>query len=159
DLVLVAPARLVPDAALLVKALLEELAARDVARNEVAVAGVLLLEEVVAPALGHVAPGALLLGVARNPHAPALAAHALGDEAQLVGAGDGRGVDLDELAVRVAGALLVGLARRRPGVDDRVGALAEDDAAAARREANALAGEGLDGHRLHVLRDDAAADA
>jgi hypothetical protein len=59
DLVLVLRRSRVEDAALLVEALLEELAARDVARDEVPVAGVLLLEEVVAPALGDVAPGAL----------------------------------------------------------------------------------------------------
>ena len=57
DLVLVLAALRVEDAAPLVEALLEELAAGDVARDEVAVAGVLLLEEVVAVALGDVAPG------------------------------------------------------------------------------------------------------
>jgi hypothetical protein len=65
-------------------------------------------------------------------------------------------VDLDELAVRVAGALLVRGARRRAGVDDAVGRLAEDDAAAAGREADGVAREGADLHRLQILRDDAA---
>src|SRR5208282_4046346 len=94
DLVLVARALAVVDAALLVEALLEELAAGDIARDQVAVARVLLFQEVLAPAFRHVAAWPLLLGVARDPDAAALAAHALRDEAQLVGARDGRGVDL-----------------------------------------------------------------
>ncbi len=157
DLVLVLAGLGAIDAALLVEALLEQLAARDVARDEVPVAGVLLLEEVVAPALGDVAPGAHLLRVARDPHAPALAAHALRDEAELVGARDGRGMHLDELAVRVAGALLIGLAGGGAGVDDAVRRFAEHDAAAARRERDRVPREGADAHRLEILRDDAAA--
>ena len=56
---------------------------------------------------------ALVLCVLRDPDAAAFAARALGDEAELVGAGDGRRVDLDELAVRVDGALLVDGSPRR----------------------------------------------
>src|SRR5258706_13963844 len=113
DLELVLLTLRVVDAALLVEALLEQLTARDVARHEVAVARVLVLEEVVALTRRHVAPASMLLQILRYPDAAALAAHALGDEAQLVGARDGGRVDLDELAVRVARTLLIDGARRR----------------------------------------------
>ncbi len=137
----------------------EELAARDVAGDEVAVTGVLVFEEVIARALGHVAPGALLARVAGDPHPAALASHALRDEPELVGAGDRRRVDLHELAVAVAGPLLVRGARGRPGVDHAVGRAPEDDARAAGREAHRVGRERLEGGRLQVLGDEAAADA
>src|SRR5690606_680423 len=96
---------LVVDAAAFVEVDLEQRARSDVARNEVSVAGIHPLEEVVALALGDVVRMATILGILRNPNAAALATRALRDEAQLVGAGDGGRVDLDELAVSVDGAL------------------------------------------------------
>ena len=68
-------------------------------------------------------------------------------------------MDLDELPVRVASALLIGLARGGAGVDDAVRRAAEDDAAPARREAHGVPGERAHRRRLHVLSHDAAADA
>ena len=156
DLELVLAALRVEDALALVEALEEQLAARDVTRDEVAVARVLRLEEVVALLLGDVASAALLLRILRHPDASALTAHALRDEAELVRAGDRGRVDLDELAVRVTRALLVDGARGGAGVDDAVRRLAEDDARPAGREADRVAAEALDRHRLQVLRDDAA---
>ena len=158
DLELVLAALVIEDAATFVEALEEQLTRGDVTRNEVAVAGVLVLEEIVALALRHVLAAALLLRVLGHPDAAALAAHALGDEAQLVGTGDGGGMDLDELAVRVAGALLVDGARGGARVDDRVRRFPEDDAASAGGKTHRLAGEGLNLHGLEVLRDDAARD-
>src|SRR5262249_53439355 len=68
DLELVLPALRVEHATVLVEALEKELAARDVARDEVAVTGVLVLEEVVALLLRNVASPPSLLRVPRDPH-------------------------------------------------------------------------------------------
>ncbi len=78
-----------------------------VARYEVAVLGVPLLEEVPAVALGDGLGCALVVLVFGDPDAAAFAAGGLGHKAELVFAGDGGGVDLDELAVGVEGSLLV----------------------------------------------------
>ncbi len=73
----------------------------------------------------------LSLLVLRDPDAAAFAAGRFGHEAELVFAGDGGGVDLDEFAVGVVGALLVEGGLGGAGADDGVGALAEDGAVAA----------------------------
>src|SRR5688572_2769700 len=150
DLELVLAALRVEDAAVLVEALEEQLATRDVAWNEVAVAGVLVLEEVVAFLLGHFAASPTFGRVLRHPHAASLSAHALRDESEFVRARDRRRVHLNELAVRVASALLVRLARGGACVDNAVRRLAEDDARPTRREADGVTAEGLDRHRLEV---------
>src|SRR5260370_8760487 len=84
DLVLVLAALGVVDASLFVEAPLEELAARNVARDEIAVRRILLFEEVVARVLGNVSPRPMLLRIARHPHAPSLAPNPPGDYTGLV---------------------------------------------------------------------------
>ena len=137
----------------------EDLPRRDVPRDEVAVPGIALLEEVVPLGLGDVPAVAAVLAVLRHPDAAALAEHALGDEPKLVGRRDGRRVHLDELSVGVDRALLVGDGGGRSGVDHRVGAAAEDQAGAPGGEAHGVAAEGAHLAVLEVLGDYAAADA
>ena len=104
-----------------VEADLENLARRDVARDEVAVGRVLLFEEVPALGLGDGRRLAFIILRLRHPHAPALAARRLGHQTQLVLAGDRGRVDLNELAVGVARALLIARRDGRARADHRVG--------------------------------------
>jgi hypothetical protein len=143
----------------LVDAHIEDFACGDVARHEVAVGGILLLKEVPAVAFGDVARVALVVGVFRHPHAPALAAHRLRNQAALVFARNGRRVNLDELAVGVVRALLVADARRAARADDGVGRVLENHAGTACSDDDRLFAEGADFHRAQVLRDQPAADA
>ena len=122
----------------------------DVARNEVAVFRIPLFEEVEALGLGDLLDGALVARGARNPDAAAFAARRFGHEAQLVFAGDRGGVDLDELAVGVVGALLEDGGLRGAGADDGVGAFAEDGADAAGGEDDGFGGEGTEFHGAQV---------
>ncbi len=145
------------DAHVLIDADVEDLAGRDVARHEVAVRGVLLLEEVQALVLRDVRGGAVIARLAGHPDAPALAAGGLAHQAALVGAGDRGGVDLDHLAVAVPGARLIAAGGGAARADDRVGGLAEDEPVAAGRHDDRVAPEGPDLHRAHVLGDDADA--
>ena len=139
---------------------LEDGAGGDVARDEVAVLGIPLFEEVPAVGLGNAASAARLSSLlARNPDAAAFAAGRLGHQAQLVFAGDGGGVDLDELAVGVVGALLVEGGLRGAGADDGVGGLAEDGSVAAGADDDRVGREGADLHGAQVHGADAAADA
>ena len=103
--------------------------------------------------------GALVAGRARNPDAAAFAARRLRHEAQLVFAGNGGGVHLDELAVGVVGALLEDRRLRRAGADHGVGALAEDGADAAGGEDDGVGREGLEFHGAQVEGGDAAGHA
>ncbi len=153
DLVLVATRLVVEDAALLVEADLEDGARCDVARHQVSVAGVHALQEVVAVLVGNPGRSALILRVLGHPDASPLAARALADETQLVGARDGGRVDLDELAVGVDGSLLPRLPRGEAGADDAVGGAPEDHAGTAGREAHRVEGERLNLHGLQILRD------
>jgi hypothetical protein len=157
NLVLVLAGLVVVDTAPLVEAGLENRARSDVARYEVAVPGVHALEDVIAILLGDVARVTLVFAVFRDPHAAAFAARALGDETELVGAGDRRRVHLNALAVAVDRALSIDARRRGAGADHAVGRAAEDDPRATRRETHRIGAERLDGHVLHVLRDDADA--
>ncbi len=135
---------------------LEDGAGGDVAGDEVAVLGVPLFEEVPALAFGDGFAGALVVLVAGDPDAAAFAAGRLGHEAELVFAGDGGGVDLDELAVGVVGALLVEGGLRDAGADDGVGGLAEDGSDAAGADDDRVCGEGADFHGAEVHGADAA---
>jgi hypothetical protein len=143
----------------LVDAHIEDFACGDVARHEVAVGGILLLKEVPAVAFGDVARVSAVVRVLGNPHAPALAAHRLGNQAALVLARDGGRVNLDELAVGVVRALLVADARRAARADDGVGRVFEDHARSACGDDDRLLAEGTNLHRAQVLRDQPAADA
>ncbi len=149
----------VEDAPALVEGHLEQRARGDVARHQVTVAGVHALEEVVALPLRDFVGTALVFRVLRYPHAPALAARALADEPELVGAGNGRRVHLDELAVRVDGALLVHGGRRSARADDAVRRAAEHEPRAAGGQAHRIRRIGLDAHRAQVLGDNADGDA
>ena len=131
----------------------------DVARNEVAVFRIPLFEEVEALGLGNLLDGTLVAGSARNPDAAAFAAGRFRHEAKLVFAGNGGGMDLDEFAVGVVGALLEDGGLRGAGADDGVGALAEDGADAAGGENDCVGGEGAQFHGAQVERGDAAAYA
>ncbi len=111
------PVRL--DAQALVDADVEDLARGDVARHEVAVLRVALFEEVVALGLGNLARRPRVLRLARHPDAAPFAAGRFAHQPQLVGAGDGGGVDLDELAVGVLDAGLDGAAGGAAGADHR----------------------------------------
>ena len=126
---------------------LEDRTGGNVARHEVPVDRVPVLEEVPGPA------------VARHPDAAALAADRLRDQPELVGARNRGGMHLDELAVRVVRALLVHGARGAARVDDGVRALAEDHARAPRRQHDGGRGEGVDLHAGEIERGDAAAVA
>ena len=121
---------------------LEDCAGGYVARDEVAVLGVPLFEEVPALAFGDGFGDALVVLVAGHPDAAAFAAGGFGHEAELVFAGDGGGMDLDELAVGVVGALLVEGGLRAAGADDGVGGLAEDGSVAAGADDDGVGGEG-----------------
>ena len=150
---------LAEDAHLLVDADIEDLAGGDVAGDQVAVGRVLFFQEVPALAFrdGLAAPG--VAGLLRHPDAPALAARRLGHQPQLVQAGDGGRVDLDELAVGVPRPLLVDRRGRRAGVHDRVGGAVVDDARPAGRQHHGVGPELLDLHGAQVLGDDALAHA
>jgi hypothetical protein len=135
----------------------EDLARRDVARDEVAVGGVFLLEEIPAFLLGNRGGIPLVPGRSWDPHAPPLAPGRFRHQPQLVASRDRGRVHLDELAVRIGRAVLVGGRGRGTRVDDRVGRAAEDDAGTAGREHHRRRREGLDPHRVHVQRHNAAA--
>ena len=94
--------------------------------------------------------GALVVLVLGDPDAAAFAAGGLGHEAELVFAGDGGGVDLDELAVGVVGALLVEGGLGGAGADDGVGGLAEDGSVAAGADDDGVGGEGAGLHGAEV---------
>ena len=137
----------------------EDGAGGDVAGDEVAVLGVPLFEEVPAFGFGDGLRGALVVLVFGDPDAAAFAAGGLGHEAELVFAGDGGGVDLDELAVGVVGALLVEGGLGGAGADDGVGGLAEDGSVAAGADDDGVGGEGAGLHGAEVHGADAAAGA
>ncbi len=138
---------------------LEDLASGDVTGDEVAVLGVALLEEVPAVGFGDGLGGALVVAVLGDPDAAAFAAGGLGHEAELVFAGDGGGVDLDELAVGVVGALLIEGGLGGAGADYGVGGLAEDCSVAAGADDDGVGGEGAGLHGAEVHGGDAAAGA
>ena len=89
------------NAELLVDADVENFTRRDVARHQVAVSRIFLFKEIPR------------LAVLVRPDAAALAACRFAHQPQLVLAGDGRRMDLDELAIRVVDAL-AGIPRLPP---------------------------------------------
>ncbi len=137
----------------------EDLARGDVARDEVAVLRIAFFEEVPPLGVGDLTRRASVTLFARHPDAAAFAAGRLAHEAKLVGAGDGRRMHLDELAVGVLDAGLVGAGAGAAGADEAHGALAEDQPASAGGEHDGVGRERADLHAEHVLGDGAAADA
>ena len=130
-----------------------------VARHEVAVFRIPLLEEVEALGFRDGFDGALVAGSARNPDTAALAARRLRHEPQLVFAGNAGGMHLDEFAVGVVDALLEDRGLRRAGADHGVSALAEDGSVAAGGENDGVGREGFELHGAEVHGHDAARHA
>ena len=89
---------------------------------------------------------ALVLGIARHPHAAAFAARGFAHQAQLVFAGNRRGMHLNEFAVGVVDALLKQRGLRRTGADDGVRRAAENRADAAGAENDRVGREGFHFH-------------
>ena len=89
------------DAQALVGADVEDLACGDVAGHEIAVFRVAFFKEIVAIGLGNLPRIAWVLRLARHPHPASFATSAFAHQPQLVGAGYGRGMDLDEFAVAI----------------------------------------------------------
>ena len=125
---------------------LEDLARRDVARNEILEARISLLEEVPRLAVLH------------GPHAAAFAAQRFRHQPELVVGRDRGRVDLDELAVAVVDALLVRRGGRGAVADHRLRGFSEDQSRAAGAEIHRVGAERLDVHVLEIHRDVAAAD-
>ena len=80
---------------------------RDVTRHQVAVLGVPLFQEIPAFAVGNALGLALITQLTRHPDTSTFATRRLGHEAQLVFAGNARGMHLDEFSVGVVRALLI----------------------------------------------------
>src|SRR4029077_458163 len=97
----------------------------DVTRNEIAVFGIPLFEKIEAFVFGNAFRGTSIAGFFRNPDAAAFAAGGFTHQAEVVFAGDGRGVNLNELAVRVVNTLLEKSGLCGAGADDGVGRSSE----------------------------------
>ena len=140
-------AALIVDAESHVDADLEDRTRCNVARDEVAVCRIHLLEEV---------PG---LAVLVRPDASALTAAGLGHQTVLIRSRNRRRMNLNELRVADMCALLIGGGNRRAVADRRCRAAAEHLAGAARSEHDHVSRECLDLIRVHVLCNNAADDA
>ncbi len=138
---------------------LEDGAGGDVAWDEVAVLGVPLLEKVPAIGFGDRLGGAFVVLVFGNPDATAFAAGRLRHQTELIFARDRGGVNLDELAVGVVGALLVEGRLRGAGAHHGVRRFAEDGSVAARADDDGVGGEGAKLHGAEVHCGDSAAGA
>lgn len=136
---------------------LEDFAGGDVAGDEVTVLGVAFFEEVVAFVFGDVVGWSGVVGFSGHPDASPFAAGGFADESALVFAGDGGGMDLDELGIGVFSAGLEASGGGGAGADDAHGALAEDEAITAGGDDDGVGAEGVDLHGSHVLGDDACA--
>ena len=137
----------------------EDFSCGDVARHEVSVGGVPLLQKVVAFRRRDGQRVAAILRLAGHPNAPAFAAGAFAHQSQLVRAGYGCGVDLNELAVGVLGARSVHPTGRTAGADERHGATPEDEPTPAGGEHDGVGAKGAHLHAEHVLSDHATAVA
>ena len=124
-----------------------DLARCDIARDQIAIRGVLLFKEI--PRL------AILV----RPDASAFAARRFAHQAILVGPRNGSGMDLDEFAISVERPLRVELRSHVARVDGRVRRLAEDGAAPTRCHHHRVCRECADLHGSEVLRNDALAYA
>src|SRR5207237_3006871 len=110
-----------------------------VARDQVLVFWVFLLEEIPAVQLRDRARVARIALLARHPDTAALAARRLAHQPVLVLARDRGGMNLDELGIRVDGAVHVCPAVRRARIDGRIGRAPVDDAGTAGRHAHRVA--------------------
>src|SRR5579863_807895 len=131
----------------------------DVARNQISVFRIPLLEEVETLVFGNGFYGAGFAGILGNPDAAAFAAGGFAHQAELIFAGDGGWVNLDEFAIGVVDALLEEGGLRGAGADHGICRAAEDGADAAGAEDDCVGGENFDFHGAEVHGGDAAADA
>jgi hypothetical protein len=137
----------------------KDLARGDVARHEIAIFRIALFQEIVALALGNILGRARILRALGHPHAAAFTAGALAHQPQLVGAGYGRRMDLNEFGVGIFRAGLKGAAGGAAGAGHRHRRAAVDQSASARGDHHRVGRKGADLHRHHVLGHDAAAHA
>src|SRR5438876_3964320 len=109
-----------------IKTHLEDFARGDVARNEIAIGGILLFEKIPTLFFGDRGRRSLIAFRARNPHAATFATRRFAHQTQLVFSGNRGWVHLNEFAVRVLRALLITGRDRAAGAHHRVGRLAEN---------------------------------
>src|SRR5690606_22721131 len=109
----------------------EDFPGGDVAGDEVAVLRIAFFEKVPAFGVGNLAGVAGVALLAGHPDASTFAAGRLTHQPALVLAGNGGGVDLDELGVAQPGAGLVATCRGAAGADHAHRALAEHQPATA----------------------------
>ena len=131
----------------------------DVAGDEIAVFGIPLFEEIEALVFRNTFRGTIVAGFFRDPDTAAFTACGFAHEAELVLAGDGGGMDLDEFAVGIIDALLEESGLGGAGADDGVGGTAEDGTDAASAKNDGIGREGFDFHGAEIHGGDAAADA
>src|SRR5262249_16090122 len=129
-----------------------------VAGHEIAVLGIPLFEEVPALVLGNRLGIAIVAGLLGNPDTSTLATRRLGHQAKLVFARNRRGMNLDELSIRVVATLLVERRLRRSGANHGVGGFAEDRTDSARADDDCGSWESADLHGTQVHGANAAAD-
>ena len=103
---------------------LENFARGDVARDEIAVGRKLLFEEIPALTFRYRRWRSRVAGLSRHPNASAFAARGFRHQSQLVFAGNGSGMDLNELAIRILRALLITSGNGTARANHRVGRLA-----------------------------------
>ena len=137
----------------------ENLAGGNVARHEVAVLRIPLLEEIAPLDFRNVAG---ITGVVRrlgHPDAATLAAGALAHQPQFVGSGNRRRVDLDELSVAIPCTRPVGPADGAARADHRHRRAAVEQPAAARGNDDSIRRKGAELHGDKILADRAPAPA
>src|SRR5690606_2573667 len=93
--------------AVAVDANLEDLTRGDVARDQVAVCRIFLLEEIPTLRFRYILRIAAVTVIFRDPNTPPFAAGRFAHQPQFVFAGDRCRVHLDEFAIRIAGPLLI----------------------------------------------------
>src|SRR5690242_177447 len=131
----------------------------DVARNEVPVLRVPLLEKIEALFFRNALCRALVRGISRDPDAAAFAARGLAHQTQLVFAGDRRRMDLDEFPVGVIHTLLKERRLRRTGAHHGIRRLPENRADAAGAEDHRIRRKSFHFHGAQIHGADAAANA
>ena len=131
----------------------------DVARHEIAVLRIPLLEKIKSFGRGNRKWRARVGGIFRHPDASAFPARGFAHQPKFVLAGDRCRVNLNEFAVGVIHALLEKRGLRRAGADYGIRRAAEDGADSAGAENRSVGGKGADFHGFQIHCADAAADA
>src|SRR5713226_6719984 len=138
---------------------LEDGASGHVARHQVAILRIPLLQKIPALTLRNTLRLAFVAGSLGNPDASPFAARRLRHETELVFSRNGGWMHLDELAVRVVAALLIERRLCRPSADHGVRRLPKDGANSTSRDDDRIRREGAYLHRTQVHRADATTDA